>query len=50
MINQSIVQTKRIAKKQLTWLRNWPKLNYFDSIDKKCVQKITESIKRIINF
>jgi len=48
MINETLKATKRLAKSQLTWLRNWKDLNVLNSDDKLDIL-ITEIIK-IINF
>ncbi|MCX4027601.1 tRNA (adenosine(37)-N6)-dimethylallyltransferase MiaA [Endozoicomonas sp. SM1973] len=33
MIEKGIVATRQLAKRQFTWLRSWPKLHWFDSLD-----------------
>ncbi len=33
MIEKGIIATRQLAKKQLTWLRRWPDLAWFDSTD-----------------
>ena len=33
MIHNGVVATRQLAKRQLTWLRKWPNLQYFDSLD-----------------
>ncbi|PTB84745.1 tRNA (adenosine(37)-N6)-dimethylallyltransferase MiaA, partial [Pseudidiomarina aestuarii] len=31
MIDRGIFATRQLAKRQLTWLRKWPKVQWFDS-------------------
>ena len=45
-INKGIVATRQLAKRQLTWLRNWDKEIYFQTIEDNNNQKIDN----IINF
>ncbi|WP_163836378.1 tRNA (adenosine(37)-N6)-dimethylallyltransferase MiaA [Spartinivicinus ruber] len=33
MIEKGIVATRQLAKRQFTWLRSWPGLHWFDSLD-----------------
>lgn len=33
MIERGIIATRQLAKKQLTWLRRWPDIQWFDSMD-----------------
>ena len=42
----SIIATRQLAKRQLTWLRSWPELKLLVSNDKENVKKIIELIKR----
>jgi tRNA dimethylallyltransferase len=35
MIDQGIAATRQLAKRQLTWLRSWPELNWLKTEDKQ---------------
>jgi tRNA dimethylallyltransferase len=39
-IEKSIVATRQLAKRQFTWLRSWPDLNWFDSDDPDLFKKV----------
>lgn len=41
-----IIATRQLAKRQLTWLRSWSKLNSFVNNDRENVKKIIEIIKK----
>ncbi len=45
----AIIATRQLAKRQLTWLRSWQKLNLFVSNDKENVKKIIALIKIHLN-
>jgi tRNA A37 N6-isopentenylltransferase MiaA len=36
-----------LAKRQLTWLRSWPKLQVFDSVDAKLTFNVLQLLDRI---
>ncbi|MGE3919436.1 MAG: tRNA (adenosine(37)-N6)-dimethylallyltransferase MiaA [Gammaproteobacteria bacterium] len=42
-----IIATRQLAKRQLTWLRHWPELHYFDYAVKGLPQIILRSIDKI---
>lgn len=44
MSNRAIFATRQLAKRQLTWLRAWPSLNWFDSEDPHNLQKVLRVI------
>lgn len=37
---KAIVATRQLAKRQLTWLRSWPNLHWFDSEDPELFEKV----------
>ena len=49
MQDRSIIATRQLAKRQITWLRSWPKLNSFASNNKENEKKIIELIKINLN-
>jgi tRNA dimethylallyltransferase len=44
---KGIVATRQLAKRQLTWLRSWPELQVFDSLDTKLLFKVLQLFDRI---
>jgi tRNA dimethylallyltransferase len=44
---KGIVATRQLAKRQLTWLRSWPKLQVFDSVDAKLTFNVLQLLDRI---
>ena len=46
---KGIVATRQLAKRQLTWLRSWPKLQVFDSVDEKLTFNVLQLLDRIDN-
>jgi len=49
MQDLSLIATRQLAKRQLTWLRSWQELNTFASNHKENVKKIIELIKMNLN-
>lgn len=41
---RGIIATRQLAKRQLTWLRSWPSLTWFDSMSANCLQEIRDTI------
>ncbi|KPJ67667.1 MAG: hypothetical protein AMJ43_03250 [Coxiella sp. DG_40] len=44
-----IIATRQLAKRQLTWLRNWPNLCWFDIEDDILSKKILQQVERQFN-
>jgi len=44
---KGIVATRQLAKRQLTWLRSWPQLQMFDSLDTKLTFNVLQLFDRI---
>jgi tRNA dimethylallyltransferase len=44
---KGVVATRQLAKRQLTWLRSWPKLQVFDSVDAKLTFNVLQLLDRI---
>lgn len=49
MIEQILIATRQLAKRQLTWLRSWPNLSVFDTNDPQIFKKILASLSIFIN-
>ncbi|WP_143870331.1 tRNA (adenosine(37)-N6)-dimethylallyltransferase MiaA [Catenovulum sediminis] len=45
MVFRGIVATRQLAKRQLTWLRNWPQLNWLDSEQSGLINRTISTIK-----
>lgn len=41
---KGIAATRQLAKRQLTWLRTWPELRWFDSTSSTCIQAIRHAL------
>jgi tRNA dimethylallyltransferase len=50
MVERSIIATRQLAKRQLTWLRTWPNCEWFDSLDEKGIDKIKEYISAKLSY
>lgn len=48
MIEKSVAATRQLAKRQLTWLRHWQSLQWFDSNSPKLVNDIIQVIAKTI--
>ncbi|GLX78149.1 tRNA dimethylallyltransferase [Thalassotalea insulae] len=47
MIYRGICATRQLAKRQLTWLRNWPNLQWLDMEDKNNLQQILSAVSKL---
>ncbi|MDP6968575.1 MAG: tRNA (adenosine(37)-N6)-dimethylallyltransferase MiaA [Gammaproteobacteria bacterium] len=47
MVHKGVVATRQLAKRQLTWLRSWPDLHYFDSLDDKLAFTVAQLFDRM---
>jgi tRNA dimethylallyltransferase len=47
MIHNGVVATRQLAKRQLTWLRKWPNLQYFDSLDRNLAFTVLQLFDRM---
>lgn len=45
MRNKAIIVTRQLAKRQLTWLRSWPDLCWFDIEDDMLLKKILQQVE-----
>ncbi len=50
MKNKAIIATRQLAKRQLTWLRSWGDLYWFDSEDNDLIQKVERVINQNNNY
>ncbi|UZW76864.1 tRNA (adenosine(37)-N6)-dimethylallyltransferase MiaA [Alkalimarinus sediminis] len=44
MVERGIIATRQLAKRQLTWLRRWPNLNWFESEDPELLAKVLKIV------
>jgi tRNA dimethylallyltransferase len=47
MVFKGICATRQLAKRQLTWLRNWPDLQWLDMENKNNLQQILSSVSKL---
>jgi len=47
MVFKGICATRQLAKRQLTWLRNWPDLQWLDMESKNNLQQILSSVSKL---
>jgi len=45
MIERGIIATRQLAKRQLTWLRGWPCLTWFDSLKHDMIEQVLSFLK-----
>lgn len=45
MIERGIIATRQLAKRQLTWLRSWPKLHQLQTNDTKVLAKVMKIVE-----
>jgi len=46
MVQQAVTATRQLAKRQMTWLRGEPDLNWFDSLDGKLLDRALNLLER----
>lgn len=42
--DKALVATRRLAKRQMTWLRGWPGLREIDCLDSRCAERAAELV------
>ena len=47
MVEQGIIATRQLAKRQITWMRSWENLKSFDSQDSKTLDLLLNSINQV---
>tara|TARA_R100001377_G_C3194371_1_gene111978 strand:- start:474 stop:1289 length:816 start_codon:yes stop_codon:yes gene_type:complete len=47
MVEQGIIATRQLAKRQITWMRSWEKLRSFDSEDSETLDLLLNSISKV---
>lgn len=47
MVFKGICATRQLAKRQLTWLRNWPELQWLDMENKNNLQQILSAVSKL---
>jgi tRNA dimethylallyltransferase len=45
-MEQAIIATRRLAKRQLTWLRSWPQVRVVDSLSDDAVEQVNALVKQ----
>ncbi len=40
-VDKAVVATRRLAKRQMTWLRSWPELKVIDGLSSDCLPQVT---------
>ena len=48
MVDKSLVATRQLAKRQLTWLRSWPNLVQFDCLSSGLLDEVSIFLKRLV--
>ena len=47
MIERGIIATRQLAKRQITWLRRWPEVNWLDSLSENLLEDALEVLKNV---
>ncbi len=47
MVDKGIIATRQLAKRQLTWLRSWPDVNWLDSLSVNVVEDALKVIRSV---
>jgi tRNA A37 N6-isopentenylltransferase MiaA len=47
LFEKSLIATRQLAKKQLTWMRSWESMEFFDLMDEK---KIFQYIQKTLDI
>jgi tRNA dimethylallyltransferase len=45
MVERGIIATRQLAKRQITWLRSWPDLNWLDTEDLNLLQSALKILR-----
>jgi tRNA dimethylallyltransferase len=48
MCEKAVAATRQLAKRQLTWLRSWPELKWYDSADETLFAKVILDLKQAV--
>lgn len=48
LLNRGIIATRQLAKRQLTWLRSWSDVTWFDSEDCHLVEQVQQKLASIV--
>jgi len=48
MEGRAIIATRQLAKRQLTWLRHWPNLEWFDSEANNLYDQVSEKLEKLV--
>ncbi len=47
MVHKAVAATRQLAKRQLTWLRRWPNLHYYDALNVNTTSNVLKLLARI---
>ena len=47
MVEQGIIATRQLAKRQITWMRSWENLSSFDSENSETLDLLLNSISKV---
>ena len=50
MVEKGVAATRQLAKRQLTWLRSWPGINWLDSLDSELPENTLSIIRQQLNL
>lgn len=50
MVDKGIIATRQLAKRQITWLRSWENLNWFESQEKNLFEKVLKKLNTATIF
>ncbi len=48
-VEQGVIATRQLAKRQLTWLRSWPTVHHYDPEDSQCMDKVMAHVIQIMD-
>ncbi|WP_062263743.1 tRNA (adenosine(37)-N6)-dimethylallyltransferase MiaA [Endozoicomonas arenosclerae] len=48
MVEKGVIATRQLAKRQLTWLRSWPDVNWLDSLSENRVEEALKWVKPVL--
>ncbi len=49
MVERAVIATRQLAKRQLTWLRSWPDLKWFDSESPTLEQQVINYLRQLFD-
>jgi len=49
MVERGVIATRQLAKRQFTWLRGWPELEWFDSDAPDLIEQLERSLAPLVD-